>query len=293
MIINTSTIFQLFLFDCFFFYSFLIWLGREAWQIHFRYLRRYIKISVSSSILVLFAESTDTFWCFFLAMSFYDNLFQLLSHSVWSFVGDFLFRSFIDTGCSARFDCFCEDEKELKCGVYLYLFLLTVFRYLDDKVIFISVTLYYQPSLLCFSFFLLSFTLSLLRIVYLLFCFLWLSCLFLSFTISSALFFCCWTYGCFSAQVCLYKCVCAHSSICEDPRGECEWHTTDTQQESILPTSYLHLLPKQERRESVSVWVCQSMWTLGVEKLKEPSLPGLLLAPAERCVCVCVCQSNQ
>lgn len=34
--------------------------------------------------------------------------------------------------------------------------------------------------------------------------------------------------------------VCTHtcSSTCEAFRGECEWHAADTQQESILPTSY-------------------------------------------------------
>lgn len=164
----------------------------------------------------MFAESTDTFGCFFLAMSFYDNLFQLLRHSVWSFVGDFPLRSFYWRWEFYEILLFLWRLEERKCGVYSHLFVFTVFRYLNDivTVISISVTFSYFPLHILWS---LSFHFPFF-VWYLFFCFLWHSCLFLSFTISSALFFCCSTFGCFSVQVCLYKCVCmcvcARSSTC-------------------------------------------------------------------------------
>lgn len=59
----------------------------------------------------------------------------------------------------------------------------------------------------------------------------------------------------FSVQVCLCKCVCACacpcSSTCEDPRGECEWHAADTQQEysaHFLSASLQNKATRQERR---------------------------------------------
>lgn len=82
--LEQSDFFQLF---------FFIWLVKGGSQLHRQelFLCLHIKSSVSALIFVWFAESTDTFWYIFLKRSFYDNLFQLLSHSGWSFVEDFLF----------------------------------------------------------------------------------------------------------------------------------------------------------------------------------------------------------
>lgn len=65
--------------------------------------------------------------------------------------------------------------------------------------------------------------------------------------------------------------MCACSSTFEDPRGDCEWHAADTQQEVFGPLP-LGLLPKQgdmggeEERKGDNLSQCEAASERGGEK---------------------------
>lgn len=164
---------------------------------------------------------------------------------------------------STRFSCLCGDLQQLYLESLFGLFWkLVVCISLIESIYFFfalsSVFAVHPPS-------------PPWMIMYLLLCFLWLWCLFLHLSAASAPFLL-FPFPC--------RCVCARVRSPVHMWGsegsvKSEWHAAGTQQESILPTSYLPLSKTrrqdkrgEEGRLSVSVWGCQSMWTSGVEKLK-------------------------
>lgn len=275
----------LILFNCFLFFCFLsvpYLIGQRSLSNTHRterYLWLYKDISFIFQI-VLFAESTDTFRCFFLARSFYDNLFQLPSHSVWSFVEDFLLlrkRVLLDFNASWEIYSsfiFFSFVRYIHFGnfwlIVLCVSIFFIYLFLLSTALSLFAVALYHPFIIDHLFVALF---SLTHVC--------------SSSSPSLLFFslCCSTYNSFSVQVCLCICVwrvctCACVFACAHPHvrilgvslsGALLIHNRRVF--CPLPICVLFQTRRQgkrgeERRLSVSVWGCQSMWTSGEEKLK-------------------------
>lgn len=218
-----------------------------------RYLWLHTKVSVSSSILFCLQSQQTLSDASFLPGVSMTTFFQLPAHSVWTFLsfpspqGLTTLWRFAAAVFRIVFGLFWKLAICISLSCIHLVLLCTLFcvccpsplPFTDDAVFvaLFSLTLMSAPPPLCR--------------------------------------FCSFPALSFTVQVCLCARALAYPRV--RIRGECEseWHAAGTQQESILPTSYLPLSQTrrqdkrgEEGRLSVSVWGCQSMWTSGVEKLK-------------------------